>query len=166
MALDSAQASDEELLAPVDSADVLYFTGGNPRYLLSVLQESLLLQKLRNALTRGAIVAGSSAGAMVLGSWMWFHDWVEALSIVEGVAVLPHHERSNCSTVTKRLETRTSSNVAVLGIDAMACCIRSREGWRVLGQGAVTLYLNGGWQKFESGQAIPIPITERFGYAK
>jgi len=166
MVLNPAQASDVEFLAPVDSADVLYFTGGSPRHLLSVLQGSLLLKKLKVTLARSAVVAGSSAGAMVLGSWMRFHDWTEALGVVEGVAILPHHERSDPSTVMKQLKLKTPSNLAVLGIDSMACCFSAPGGWRVLGQGTVTLYLNGAWRKFKPGQQVSIPVPEGFGHAK
>ena len=160
MVLDTTQASDPELLAPIDSTSVLYFTGGNPRHLLSVLQESLLLQKLKSALARGAIVAGSSAGAMVLGSWIRFRDWKEALGIVEGVAISPHHERIDPSTFMKQFEIGTIPNLAILGIDTMACCFNGPSGWRVIGRGAVTLYLNGTLWKFEPGQQVPIPTPE------
>ena len=157
MVLAASEAADAEFLAPVDSADVLYFTGGSPQHLLRVLARSLLVEKLRAALARGATVAGSSAGAMVLGSWMRFHDWSEALGIVEGVAVLPHHERSEPSTVAKQLEGERPPDVSVLGIDAMTCCFGGSDGWRVLGQGSVTLYSNGDWQRFESADQVPLP---------
>ena len=77
---------------PVNSAAVIYFTGGDPSHLLDVLNGSMLFSKVEDALARGAIVAGSSAGAMVMGSWMRFREWREALGLVPGVAVLPHHE--------------------------------------------------------------------------
>ncbi len=157
MVLDAVQASDVELLIPVDSADVLYFTGGSPSHLLSVLEGSLLFERLEATLARGAIVAGSSAGAMVLGSWMRFRDWTETLGVVEGVAVLPHHERSDPATVAKQLESGTPSGVAVLGIDAMTGCLSGPDGWKVLGKGSVTLYANGGWRKFASGEQVAIP---------
>ena len=89
MVLDAAHASDDQLLAPIDTADVIYLTGGNPAHLLETLSGSVLLNKIRQALDRGAILAGSSAGAMVMGSWVQFKGWRKALGIVPGVAVLP-----------------------------------------------------------------------------
>ena len=92
MALDAGDANDAGLLAPVVEADVVYLTGGDPRHLLEALEGSLLLGMLRDALGRGAVVAGSSAGAMVLGEWMRYGGWRRALAVVPGVVVLPHHE--------------------------------------------------------------------------
>jgi len=160
MVLGVEQASDPEFLEPVDSADVLYFTGGSPAYLLDVLKGSLLLEKLKVTLARGAIVVGSSAGAMVLGSRMLFRNWTDGLGIVQGLAVLPHHERSNPSAISNYLESETTFDLSVLGIDAMAGCFKGPDGWRVVGQGTVTLYLNGVPQTFESGQQVPIPVSE------
>ena len=103
MALDGAHANDDELLAPVDEADVVYLTGGSPQRLLDVLRGSLLLEKLERALHRGAIVAGSSAGAMVMGEWMRFRGWRRALGVARGVATLPHHEGSDPDRVAQEM---------------------------------------------------------------
>ena len=82
MVLGPAEANDERLMSPLDSADLVYITGGDPGHLLRVLTGSLLLKRLEGALERGAVLAGSSAGAMVLGSWMRFRGWAEALRVV------------------------------------------------------------------------------------
>ena len=96
MVLNATDANDEALIAAADEADVIYLTGGNPAHLLDTLAGSRLAAALRAALHRGAIVAGSSAGAMALGDRMRFRgEWSEALGLARGVAVLPHHERSD-----------------------------------------------------------------------
>ena len=164
MVLEAAQANDETLLSPVDTADVIYFTGGNPEHLLDTLVGSLLLQKVRQALARGGVLAGSSAGAMVLGSWMRFRGWREALGIVPGVATLPHHERSDPEAVAKELADSAPSDTAVLGIDAKTCCSKSPDGWKVFGAGGVTVYQGGGWRRYASGEVLrlaPAAATER-----
>ena len=156
MVLERSQANDEGLLSPVDSAHVIYLTGGDPSHLLEVLRDSLLLEKLRAALARGATVAGSSAGAMVLGSWMRFRTWTECLGIVKGVAVLPHHERSEPAKVAKEMEGATPSGVVVLGIDSETGCLTCADGWQALGSGAVTLYSEGRWARYSDGDAVPL----------
>lgn len=159
MVLDAAHASDDQLLAPIDTADVIYLTGGNPAHLLETLSGSVLLNKIRQALDRGAILAGSSAGAMVMGSWVQFKGWRKALGIVPGVAVLPHHESTDPEAVAKELADTAPSDVAVLGIDGKTCCFGGANGWKVLGAGGVTAYQGCGWRRFSSGEALTLDAT-------
>ena len=160
MVLGEEDAGDEALLAPLDTASVIYLTGGDPSHLLETLRGSLLLHGLRGALERGAVLAGSSAGAMVLGSWMRFGGWTPALGLLDGVAVLPHHERSEPDVVAKELEDATPPETAVIGIDSGTCCLDSADGWQVLGLGAVTVYSQGRWRQYRSGEAMPLPSSE------
>ncbi len=154
MVLNAADANDEELLSPVETADVVYFTGGNPAHLLETLTGSLLLDHMRRALKRGVVLAGSSAGAMVLGSWMRFRGWTEALGLAPGVATLPHHERSDPAAVAEGLRESAPSGLTVLGIDGKTGCLGREGEWRVVGAGAVTAYVEGAWRQFKSGEVI------------
>jgi cyanophycinase len=156
MVMESAGANDEGLLAPVGAAHVIYLTGGDPGHLLDTLIGSLLLEKLKDAHQRGAILAGSSAGAMVLGSWMRFGGWTQALGFVDGIAVLPHHEGSGPARVAKELGEASPSGLVVVGIDAKVCCFGRAGGWEVLGPGGVTLYSQGRWRRYEPGQVVPL----------
>lgn len=160
MVLDRADANDEGLLSPVDSAHVVYLAGGDPRHLLDTLRDSLLLEKLRGAIDRGAVVAGSSAGAMVLGSWMRYREWTDALGLVPDVAVLPHHERSKPDQVAGEMATSAPSGALVLGIDAKTCCLGGPDGWTALGPGAVTVYDQGRWSRYGSGDSVPLAALQ------
>ena len=64
---DRASADDPEAVAELDRADLIYMSGGKPGYLLAMLRDSAAGKALRDAHTRGAVIAGCSAGAMVLG---------------------------------------------------------------------------------------------------
>jgi cyanophycinase len=159
MVLGPDTAGDEGLVSQLDAADLVYITGGDPDYLLDTLRDSLFLSRLLKTLARGAIVAGSSAGAMVLGSWMSFGGGMNAMGVLTDVAVLPHHERSDPGEVAKRVHESAPAGTEVLGIDAKTCCFGGPGGWTVLGQGAVTLYSSGSWQRFESGQPVPLQTS-------
>jgi cyanophycinase len=154
MVLSATDANDEELLSPVRKADVVYFTGGNPAHLLETLTDSMLLDHMRRALERGAVLAGSSAGAMVLGSRMRFRGWMEALGLAPGVAVLPHHERSDPAAVARELRESAPSGLTVLGIDGKTGCLGRAGEWRVVGEGGVTAYAQGAWRRFQLGEVI------------
>ena len=158
MVLNGAHANDEAFCDAVSQASHVYFTGGNPNHLLEVLEGSLLLQRLESVLAGGGVLAGSSAGAMVMGTAMLRPGegrWVVGLGLVEGVAVLPHHEGSDPASVAKGLKGTAPRGLAVLGIDARTCCAGGRHDWRVMGVGKVTLYRDGGWQTFSAGESLP-----------
>ena len=154
MVTERAHANDEGLLAPLESADVVYLTGGNPAHLLDVLSGSLLLERLLEANRRGAVLAGSSAGAMVLGEWMRFRGWRRALGVVPGVAVLPHHERAGPDTVAAELAESAPEGILALGIDGKTGCLGAPREWRVVGEGGVTVYRVGEWRRYAAGTIV------------
>ena len=157
MALGPDDATDPGLIAPLAQADVVYLTGGDPAHLLRTLRGSLLLSALRDALARGAVVAGSSAGAMVLGSRMRYRGWLDALGVVGRVTVLPHHERADPEIVAAELAEEAPPGQVVLGIDAMTACFGVGDGWRVLGPGSVTVYEDGAWRRYAAGgESVPV----------
>ena len=157
MVLDRSDAESPEVVAEVESTDVVYLTGGSPIHLLEVLQESALLDAIINALERGAVLAGSSAGAMVMGSWMRFREWRPALGIADGVASLPHHERSDPNAVSRELRDGAPDDLAVvLGIDGRSGAISGPDGWTVLGAGHITVYHKDGWDRLRSGDVFTV----------
>ena len=156
MVLNGAHANDPELLSPMDTADVVYLTGGNPAHLLDALHGSLLLEKMHQALQRGASVAGSSAGAMVMGQWMRFREWRQTLGIAQGVVTLPHHERSDPDNVAKELADSAPEGVTALGIDGKTGCLGGPTSWDVVGAGHVTVYREGGWRRYSAGETLTL----------
>ncbi len=158
MVVDREQANDEALFSSINDASVIYFTGGNPDHLLTTLRGSKLQQKVMEALSGGCVLAGSSAGAMVLGSAMRRPSggWVEGLEVAKGVAVLPHHERRNPEEVMRSLAAESvPEGLWVLGIDGATCCFGGPGDWRVLGLGKVTLYQGDRWRSFGPGEKLP-----------
>lgn len=157
MILDREQANDQELVKRLSGADIIYFTGGNPNHLLETLQDSQLLSAILEAVDGGAIVAGSSAGAMVMGSVMRrprADEWIPGLEIAKGICVLPHHERSNPEQVAEQIHDRLSESLTILGIDAQTACVGNSGNWRVTGNGRVTVYRQGGWQQRQAGETF------------
>ena len=158
MVLDRSHAGDAGLAEGVRTAGVIYFTGGSPAHLLAAIRDSRLLRSILEAVERGAVLAGSSAGAMVMGSVMRQPDggdWIEALGIVPGVAVLPHHERSDPEETSQRVRSQAPPGITVLGIDARTACLGRPGSWRVTGPGNVTMYRGSEWQVFGPGSSLP-----------
>ena len=152
-------AENPRLVAQLDGAHLIYFTGGSPEHLHSVLVDSPLLAAVRKACDAGAIWAGSSAGAMVLGSVMRRPSSGSpvspALDIVPNVMVLPHHERSDPNSVTEQLSGPATVGLTVLGIDGGSGVLLDADGATALGSGNVTVYRSGEWRRYSSGEAVP-----------
>ena len=158
MVTEPAHANDAGLITPLESADVVYLTGGSPAHLLDVLSGSLLLERLLEAHRRGAVLAGSSAGAMVLGEWMRFRGWRRALGVVPGVAVLPHHERADPEVMAAELAESAPDGIAVLGVDGKTGCLVQAGAWRVLGEGGVTVYRGGQWRRYGASESVAVGL--------
>ena len=152
-------AENPRLIAQLDGAHVIYFTGGSPEHLHSVLAGSPLLAAVNDACDAGAIWAGSSAGAMVLGSVMRRPSSGSpvspALDIVPDVMVLPHHERSDPNAVIGQLASAETFGLTVLGIDGGSGVLLDADGATALGAGNITVYRSGEWRRYAAGEPIP-----------
>ncbi len=157
MALNRKDAMDDSVASETIAADLIYLTGGNPAHLLETLADSALLDGIERALERGAVLAGSSAGAMVMGSWMRFREWRPALGIANGVATLPHHERSDPDSTLRELDSSAPDGLdAVFGVDGGCGVLSGADGWTALGQGNVTVYKEGEWSRYNNGETFAI----------
>ena len=159
MVLDNDHANMEELAVQVKGSGVIYFTGGSPDHLLASLKGSQLWDSILAERNNGAIIAGSSAGAMVLGGKMRrprSGGWVDALSAVSGIATLPHHENSDPEQTFLQLEAQVNSGITILGIDARTGCLGQCGSWRVVGSGKVIKYDSSGWTVYASGQNFSV----------
>ena len=160
--VDVVQRSDAEnprIAAQLDGADVIYFTGGSPEHLYTVLNASPLLAAVVAANEAGAMWAGSSAGAMVLGAVMRRPSSGSraspALDIVSNVMVLPHHERSDPQAVSGQLSARETAGLTVLGIDGGSGVLLETDRATALGAGNVTVYRKGDWRRYAAGETVP-----------
>lgn len=146
MVLSREDASAPENVDAVRAARFVYLGGGSPLHLRSVLKQSPLWHALEEAWRDGAVLAGSSAGAMVLGDPMVDPRggaFTIGLGLIEQVAVLPH--ASNWSPERmQRTISLTSEGVALLAIDERTAVVRAPQGtWSVEGVGEATVYVNG-----------------------
>lgn len=157
MALNRKDAMDNTIASEINSADLVYLTGGNPAHLLETISNSALLNAIKRALERGATLAGSSAGAMVIGEWMRFQKWRPALGIANGIATLPHHERSDPNSVLRELASSAPNKLhAVFGVDGGCGALYGSEGWTALGSGNVIVYRDGDWKRYADGDKFTI----------
>lgn len=140
--IDKRSASDEKLTATLRRAKLIYMLGGFTGYLGETLQGSEAWNAVLEAYAGGAVIAGSSAGAMVMCEFYYDHNQgqlVHGLNLVPNSVVLPHHNTFGKSWASRLLEI---SNLTLIGIDEQTGMIDdgSSNIWSVLGRGAVTIY--------------------------
>jgi cyanophycinase len=140
MILDRKGAQNPALISKLEDADLLYFPGGDPIYLLMVLKDSPAWKAVVKLWQRGRMLAGSSAGAMVMGEKMWNPDggWREGLGITPGIAIVPHHATLGARWDVHKMRASLPDSVTLVGIDEATAL--AGPPWKVLGIGGVTLY--------------------------
>ncbi len=92
--IDTASANDESIARELCAAKLIYLLGGFPAFTARTLEGSLAWGTALDAYRAGAVIAGSSAGAMVLCEH--FFDPYEGklfkgLNLIPNACVLPHH---------------------------------------------------------------------------
>ena len=161
MVLEREHAQDPALIAGIEGAGVIYFTGGSPDHLLAALSGTPLLTAIMAAVDQGTVLAGSSAGAMVMGALMRrprIGQWVQGFGIAPGIAVLPHHEGRDPEQTSQELQGQIPAETIVLGIDARSGCLGSPGNWKAVGSGKVTVYRGNEWQVYNSGETLPASV--------
>jgi cyanophycinase len=136
--------------------------GGSPQYLSQTLTGSACWRAIENAFGGGAVVAGSSAGAMVLGQYVFDPKGVkiiEGLGRLPNVCVIPHHKNFGRQW-SERIRVELPSAV-LIGIDEETAAIGDAANgvWTVYGPGRVTLYRNRTVEYREDGQTFFLPST-------
>ena len=157
--VDKASAANDEIVQSLRDAKLIYILGGFPVYLGKTLQGSPAWDAALDAYQRGAVIGGSSAGAMVLCQFYYDPDSgeiLEGLGLVRNTLVLPHHDTSGKRWVSRLLPA--PPGVTLLGIDERTGLLDDGygENWSVLGQGAATLYQGSAIRVYRSGESFHI----------
>jgi cyanophycinase len=157
---DRASAERRDFADEVANARLVFLPGGCPRHLADCLSGSRAWRAMLKAQRDGAVIAGSSAGAMVLCDRYYdpaSQRLLQGLGLVPGACVVPHHERFGGSW-SARLAPLLPQAV-LIGIDEETGLMNDGpEGrWTVYGKGAVTLYRRGNVDTFHHGQGLELP---------
>jgi cyanophycinase len=153
--LNREQAYDPEVLTTLGGADLIYFTGGNQIRLAQILAETPAHGAILAAWQRGAIIAGTSAGAMVWGpeylaagtsagallkgtSKDGGLDLKPGLGLLPGVVVDTHFGREG-RLGRLLVASAQQPGLAGVGVDERTAAVISADGVRVIGDGHVTV---------------------------
>ncbi len=156
MVIDAATGREPKWVTLIQNADLVYFTGGDPVYLLSTMHSSPAWKAALEAWKIGRMLAGSSAGAMIFGGRMWApgEGWCEGLGLLPGFAVIPHHAKLAALWNAEQMHASLPKGVALLGIDEATALLG--PPWQVLGAGKVAVYKTAKPEIFTEGQLVEL----------
>jgi cyanophycinase len=134
-----------KLVATVEAASMVYFSGGKPTKLAEVLRDSPLLAAIKRAMDRGAVYAGCSAGAMIasrernaggrLGT-----SWLFGLGLVPNVSFGVHWDRAaRIPGAQWWMTSRLPDDTWFVGIDERTAILGDGRSWTVFGVGGVAI---------------------------
>lgn len=159
MVVDKASAASPRLARQLRQAALIYLTGGDPGYLLATLRGSRAWEAIQEAYAQGAVLAGSSAGAMALCELVWRpgrDDWEPGLGLVQGLALIPHHAEQPASRI-QLLRLRLPEAITLVGVDEMTALIWHKDVWRVAGTGKVSVYRKSDPAVYYMGDDVDLP---------
>jgi cyanophycinase len=154
MVLRRDDARERRWIDALRDVDWIYFSGGRPQHAINVLADTPFWDAVLARHRSGAVLAGSSAGAMMLGEKAYAPDDFDAaglpqsvsmrdgLGVLGGHFVVPHFD-----LLAQFPPERIGGWIAVwpkglrgLGIDEDTAVVEGANGWTVHGRGrAVTM---------------------------
>lgn len=152
--IDRASADDPGVADVIGTADLVYLSGGKPPHLMASLRDSPAWAGILRVLARGGVVAGCSAGAMIMGahipSFPVMTSREPGFGLVPDAIVLPHFDEF-FGRFGKLASLRAPEGSYLLGIDGMTGLLVGSDGWRVLGERRVVVEQAGRRQEFRAG---------------
>ena len=164
MALDRDQCHNQALADRVSAANLVYFSGGKPDYLVQTLIDTPVWAAVKAVYDRGGVIAGCSAGAMMLGAHVpsfkvrfglpLIDHWLPAFGLLPNSIVIPHY--NEFPEFISRLMFRLPNGSNMIGVDGNTALVGSNGDWTVMGQLRVTLRIGGKTTRYLNGQTVPL----------
>lgn len=163
-------ASRPELVAPLDRASFVFFSGGNPSYLARVLDGSPFWDRMCKRLDDGLGYAGCSAGVACLTEMTYDSDtqeldavWQRGLGFLSGGALFgPHWDIVDSWVPGARafITASTPEGGVLIGLDEGTAMAGDGSRWSVHGRQQVHVYRDGTWTTHEPGSSFDLLLLQ------
>lgn len=146
----------------LEGADLIYFSGGDPSYLYETLKGSLAWAAAQRAWERGAIYAGCSAGAMILGKRMpsfRLAGTQDGFGVMPATFIVPHFDAipGVWKPIVFGLQRGLKKGERMIGIDEDTAMIGKLNGdWIVKGRSRVHIFTRDGKVSYSDGQTLTL----------
>lgn len=154
--VDRQSAGDPAIVERIRQANFIYFSGGQPFYLFSSIKDSPAWEAIAEVLGRGGILAGCSAGAMILGErFNGFPRWSYGFNLVPAI-IIPHFDEFSIRLV-RGMRILVARGRRLIGIDGSTALIKNGEHYHVAGRGSITIMDHLGERSFRAGETVFLP---------
>ena len=158
--IDKASANDVQYESILESADLIYFSGGNPQYLFETMRGSRAWDAMQRAWKSGAVYAGCSAGAMILSKRIpsfRLAGTLEGFGIVPAKFIVPHFDAipGIWKPIVSALKVQLRKDDRMIGVDENTALVGQLGGeWKVMGKGKAHVFKNKEHAAYENGQSL------------
>ena len=160
--IDRASADEAQWESFLEEADLVYFSGGDPGYLHQTMNGSRAWRAAQRAWERGAIYAGCSAGAMILGKRMpsfRLAGTQVGFGIMPATFIIPHFDAipGIWKPLVFALQKQLKKGERMIGVDENTALVgRLGNEWTVMGQGKVHIFTREGNMTFTNHQTLTL----------
>jgi cyanophycinase len=162
-------AENPDFADQIESADLIYFSGGNPTYLFETMQNTLAWKAVQTAVARGAAFAGCSAGAMFVGEFLpdlrgFSLRHKKAFGILPHSHIFPHFDRMAAwrGVTIPILQSLIQSDEYALGLDEDTALVGNLDGtWQVMGRQKVHIITKTEYKAAVAGENVSLPHKNR-----
>jgi cyanophycinase len=153
-----------EVAKPLDSASMVFFSGGSPRYLGRTLVGTPVWDGVNRLVGRGGVFAGCSAGAMVAGAGGAGGARRPPFPFGSGLGLLPttafgvHWDAMSGRWIRWLRDLaprRLPSGIRFIGVAEDTAVVTDGDSWRVFGAGVVEVRDGRQLRTFRSGDRFP-----------
>lgn len=138
--IDRASACDSRWSDAIRQANFVYFSGGQPHYLHDTLNETPVWEAVLEVHRRGGLIAGCSAGAMIMGEWLpGFLHWERGFRLLPNSIIAPHFDELSprLASFIRRLAPKGST---LIGVEGDTALVITEKGSHAAGSGGVTVW--------------------------
>ena len=169
---DTAQANKEDFIQPIKEATAIYFMGGRQWRIVDGFLNTKAHDEMFRLLDRGGVIAGSSAGATIQGSYLargdsknnqiMMGDHEVGLGFISNIAIDQHVlVRNRQFDLFTILENKPE--LLGVGIDESTAIVVKGELFEVIGKSYVLVYDTSFWSR-EGAELKKLPKKEAMFY--
>ena len=146
----------DSVIEEMKKSNFVFFSGGSPNHLYDAINYSKFSDELQNIENRG-IIAGCSAGAMIMGEKMIKGV---GLNYLPKTIVIPHYGESFYSWISNTVKVLNRGKYKLLCLEKDTYFIKNGEQLSVLGKQNIHIIYKKEHHTFSDGDTISVSLLQ------
>jgi len=157
----------DDVVAMLDDASMIFFSGGNPARLTETLNDTPLWSALTGAMRDGLPYAGCSAGVACLTEVTFDSDeqdfdsvWAPGIGYVRETLFAPHWDIVDTwiPGATDFIVGSVQPGNTFIGLDEDTAMVGDGTSWEVIGRARIHTMLEGQWDRYGHGDTFELRL--------